>query len=200
MGSTVKGWLAGDKNFDFFKKAGVTWRLIMLGIVGILLLVISASLDTPQPQADKKIASGETVKKVSQVHLSYEEELENKLANLLSQIKGAGSVSVNVTLENGPYSEHAKNITKENRTTQEKDSSGGIRTTTETKETEQILFSKDSGVDRPVMVREYKPVIKGVVVVAEGAGDSVVKANITKAVEAGIGLASYKIVVLAQRK
>ena len=50
------------------------------------------------------------------------------------------------------------------------------------------------------MVREYKPEIKGVLIVAEGANDSTVKASLTRAVELGLGIAPYKITVLPQRK
>jgi stage III sporulation protein AG len=115
-------------------------------------------------------------------------------------VKGAGAVAVSVTLENGSAQEYAKNSVKESRTVQERDTAGGVRTTTETKESEQVLLSKENGVDRPVMVREVKPVIKGVLVIAEGAQDSVVKANLTRAVEAGLGVPAYKIQVLPQRK
>jgi stage III sporulation protein AG len=83
---------------------------------------------------------------------------------------------------------------------QEKDPAGGVRTTTETKENQQILLGKENGTDKPVMVREIKPPIKGVLIIAEGAYDSTVKANLTKAVEAGLGIPSYKITVLPQRK
>ena len=61
-------------------------------------------------------------------------------------------------------------------------------------------MSKESGTDRPVMVRESKPVIKGVLVIADGAHDSLVKANLSKAVETGLGVPPYKITVLPQRK
>ena len=119
---------------------------------------------------------------------------------MLSQVKGAGSVAVSITLETGSTQEPGKNTIKESKTIQEKDASGGIRTTTEIKESEQILLSRDNGVDRPIMIRELKPVVKGVLVIADGAYDSTVKANLTKAVEAGMGIPSYRITVLPQRK
>jgi len=131
---------------------------------------------------------------------SYEEGLESKLANLLSQVKGAGAVAVSITLEDGPLEEYAKNTTKESRSIQEKDTSGGTRTTIETKETEQLQMGKENGIDRPVIAREIKPTIKGVLVIAEGAQDSAVKASLTRAVESGLGVPAYRITVLAQRK
>ena len=202
MGPTIKAWLAGEKkliNYDLLSKSGLNVKLIILGIVGVFFLIMGAHLDF-FPKAEEKKPIQSEAPKISRTNASYEEELGNKLANILSQIRGAGSVSVNITLEHGLSSDHAKNITKETKTTEEKDASGGVRTTTETKESQQLLFSKDNGMDRPVMVTEYKPVIKGVVVVAEGAADSNVKANLTRAVEAGLGLPAYKIMVLSQRK
>jgi stage III sporulation protein AG len=174
-------------------------RLIWLGVLGIVLLVIGGVLDN-QPAKIKSEIPGEIQKATPVVNRSYEEILEGKLANLLSQVKGAGAVAVSITLENSSTQEHAKNVVKESKSIQEKDTTGGIRTTIETKESEQILLSKENGSDHPVMVREIKPMIKGVLVVAEGAYDSNVKANLTKAVEAGLGVPSYKITVLPQRK
>lgn len=171
-------------------------KLVLLAALGIVLMIVGGMVNTtPKPKIE---TVGEVTKPV--VVRSFESELEARLANLLSQVKGAGSVSVSITIESSGSSEHAKNIVKESKITQEKDTAGGVRTTTETKESEQVLLSKENGVDKPVMVRETKPVIKGVLVVAEGAYDSTVKANLTRAVEAVLGIPVYKITVLPQRK
>lgn len=182
------------------KEGALNTKLVMLGILGIVLLLIGGVFDG---QTGKKITEtpSETVKSAPvQSSRSYEEILEAKLSNILSQVRGAGAVSVNVMLESSSTQEHAKNLVKETKTIQEKDTAGGSRTTTETKENQQILVGKENGTDKPVMVREIKPPIKGVLVIAEGAYDSNVKANLTKAVEAGLGIPSYKITVLPQRK
>ncbi len=181
------------------KNSGYNWRLILVGVLGIALLLAGSLLD-PGPAKPKQENQAETVKIPPVANRSYEEALEAKLANLLSQVRGAGAVTVSITLENGSTQEFAKNTTRENRTIQEKDQSGGLRTTTETKESEQVLVSKENGVDRPVVARETKPLIKGVLVIAEGAQDSAVKASLTRAVEAGLGVPAYKITVLPQRK
>ncbi|MDT8901064.1 hypothetical protein [Anaeroselena agilis] len=173
-------------------------RLLLLGVIGVLLLAFG-SLYEAQPAKPRQAVPTEPARSVM-VPRSYEEALEAKLANLLSQVKGAGAVAVSVTLESGITQEYARNTVRESRTVQERDNSGGVRTTTESKESNQVLLGRDNGVDRPVMVRETKPAVKGVLVIAEGAGDSLVKANLTKAVEAGLGLPSYKITVLPQRK
>lgn len=184
---------------QLIKDGVINMRLIMIGLLGVGLLVAGGVFDRQIPKApventkDIKLAP-------ANVSRSYEEVLEAKLANILSQVKGAGAVVINITLESTGAQEHAKNVIKENKVIQEKDTSGGLRTTTESKESEQILMSRENSADHPVMVRETKPTIKGVLVIADGAQDSIVKANLTKAVEAGLGVAPYKITVLPQRK
>ncbi|MGI6093290.1 MAG: hypothetical protein GX348_03060 [Veillonellaceae bacterium] len=183
------------------REGALNTRLLLLGILGVILLLIGSVYDGQMSKnnIDKPSEMLKTVP-VPSVNRSYEEVLEAKMSNLLSQVRGAGSVAVSITLESSATQEHAKNIVKETRTIQEKDTTGGIRTTVETKENQQILLGKENSVDKPVMVREVKPIIKGVLVIAEGAYDSSVKANLTKAVEAGLGIPSYKITVLPQRK
>lgn len=180
------------------KEGVLNTRLLLLGLVGVLLLVFG-SLYEPSPAKPQQVAPAEPARSIGSPR-SYEEALEAKLANLLSQVKGAGAVAVSITLENGVTQEYARNTVRESRTIQERDTSGGVRTTTESKESDQVLLGRENGIDRPVMVRETKPAVKGVLVIAEGAADSVVKANLTRAVEAGLGLPPYKITVLPQRK
>lgn len=200
--SVIEGVVTATKKLwpgRLLKEGVVSARLVVLGLVGVALIV-AGSLYDASPAKPRPAAPAEPVRQQASAARSYEEALEAKLANLLSQVRGAGAVAVNITLENGSSQEFAKNTVKESRTIQERDTSGGIRTTSETKESEQVLLSRESGADRPVTVREMRPAIKGVLVVAEGAADSNVKASLTRAVEAGLGIPSYKITVLPQRK
>lgn len=202
QGSSLKEWLSAIKNSipnQLLKSGTINTKLITLGLLGIVLILFGSLYEslTPEPSHNIPIESPKTTPAINR---SYEEALESKIGNLLAQVKGAGAVSVSITLEKSSKQEHARNITKETKTIQEKDNAGGIRTTTESKETEQVLLSKENGADKPVMVQEYKPVIKGVLVVAEGAYDSTVKSSLTKAVGAGLGIPAYKITVLPQRK
>ncbi len=175
-------------------------KLVVIGVIGVLLVLASSLLDGSVNNSHQTVLP-DTVKTPATLPTrSVEEALEAKLANLLSQVKGAGAVVVNITFESSATADFAKNITRESKTIQENDNSGGIRTTTENKESEQILMGKENGTDKPVMVSETKPIIKGVMVIAEGAADSTVKNNLTKAVETGLGIASYKVTVLPQRK
>jgi stage III sporulation protein AG len=185
--------------FDYVKKGLDNKRLILFGIIGMCLLIGGGLFDSYTK------TDNHTVKPASETSYdankrSYEDILEAKLSNVLSQLKGAGSVIVSITLENGNVQEYAKNITHDSKVVQEKDTSGGTRTTTETKESEQILVSRENGAEHPVAVQEFKPAIKGVLVIAEGAYDSTVKANLTKAVETCLGIPAYRVTVLPERK
>lgn len=187
---------------NMIKEGVVNTKLILLGAIGVFLLLAGGLFDDYSARQHAETPS-ETAKNSQAAVIqnrSYEDALEAKLSNLLSQVSGAGAVSVSITLENSSTQEHEKNVVKESKTIQEKDTSGGTRVTTETKDTEQVLLSKENGMDKPVTVREIKPAIKGVLVIAEGAYDSNVKANLTKAVETGLGIPMYKITVLPQRK
>lgn len=184
---------------QLLKDGVVSPRLLWLGVIGVLLIV-GSELYYTEPTKQPPALPGEASTAPAVTGRNYEEALEAKLSNLLAQVRGAGAVAVSVTLESGMSQEHARNVVVETKTTQEKDTNGGTRIITESKESSQILVSKEGGVDRPVMVREIKPVIKGILVIAEGASDSTVKANLTRAAEAALGLPAHKVLVLPQRK
>lgn len=175
-------------------------RSVFLGALGIGLLLIGTFVSPAKPQKEDVASHPPQTQDIAINNRSYEEMLEGKLANKLSQIQGVGTVMVTITLESGPQQEYAKNTVRESRLTQEKDNNGGTRVTTETKENDQILISRETGADRPVIAREIKPQIKGVLVVAEGAADSQIKAHLMRAVESALGTPSYKITVLPQKR
>lgn len=173
-------------------------RVIWVGVIGVLLLILGNVLNGQTNIEENKNLKSPVVNQ--SVPLNEEQVIENKIVQLLSKVKGAGNVAVSVTLEGGSSKETAQNVTKETKTIEEKDASGGIRTTTEAKESNQILMSKENGMDKAIVIREVNPEIKGVMVVADGAVNSNIKADLTKAVATGLGIASYKITVLPKQK
>lgn len=181
-----------------------SYRVLWLGIIGVLMLVFGSVFNgnVVEPMEQSQLLTEKTAEKVPEKAAAQSESgesgLESKLVRILSQVKGAGHVAVNINFAGSERQEYAKNKVNETKTTQEKDTSGGVRTTTESKESEQILLSKEAGTDKPIVLEQVHPEIKGVLVVAEGAASSAVKANLTKAVATGLGIPSYKITVLPQ--
>ncbi|MDD4110137.1 MAG: hypothetical protein PHS54_01135 [Clostridia bacterium] len=113
--------------------------------------------------------------------------LESKLSSVLSQIKSVGNVSVMITLSSGPEYIYATNEEEKTNT----NTSGGSTTTSTTTTTEPIIISNDL-----VVIKEIMPTVGGVIVVASGAGDTGVKLEILKAIQALLDVPQANIEVL----
>lgn len=127
--------------------------------------------------------------------------LESELEAILEQVEGVGRVKVSVSLAATPIKEYATNTRATKRNTEEKDKSGGTRVTTETNEDGQLVLARTSTLqgEEPVVVRESKPQIQGVVVVAEGGNDPLIRARLTEAVQTLWALAPHQVQVLPMR-
>jgi len=122
----------------------------------------------------------------------YTTNLENKLINLLSNIKGAGKVSVMITLETSPEIILA-NTTDEKVNSSTSQSNSTSYTTTVT---EPIIITSN-GNKTALVIKEVLPEVKGVVVVATGASNTNVKLDIVQAVKALLDIDMNKIQVFA---
>ena len=123
------------------------------------------------------------------------EELEEKLENILSKIEGVGNVNVCIN-----YSESSEVVAMYNEnskvsTTEETDTSGGLRKIQQTDSQKDIVYKEDNGEKTPITKKVVQPKIEGAIITAKGAGNSNTKANIIQAVEAVTGLATHKIQV-----
>ena len=99
LSTALKDWLSGAKKVvpnQLIKEGVINAKLIWMGVIGILLLVLGGVYDNsavkPQPSLQ-----AETIKSTPLPGRSYEEAIESKLANLLAQVRGAGTVAVSVT-------------------------------------------------------------------------------------------------------
>jgi len=131
--------------------------------------------------------------------VEYKSETEEKLKSILSKIKGAGEVDVMITFVSSNEAVPAVDVTTSQNTTQEKDKEGGTRNINETNKENSIVYEESQGVKKPFVVKEILPKVKGVVIVAEGAGDAEVRSNLTKAAQALLEVSAHKIQVF-QRK
>ncbi|HBT47172.1 MAG TPA: hypothetical protein DEA73_04705 [Peptococcaceae bacterium] len=124
--------------------------------------------------------------------------LEAELEEILAKVEGAGRVKVSVALAATPVREYATNTRAVQRSTEEKNQSGGTRVTTETDEDGQLVLARTSTLqgEEPVVVRESKPEIQGVVVVAEGGRDPYVRLRLIEAVRTLWALAPHQVQVL----
>lgn len=163
------------------KGAKIIIPLVLIAFVGLLYYSVS----------DK--SSNSTISSVSYTSsLEYSNILESKLKNVLGNIKGVGNVSVMVTLESGPELKIATQT--DERTNTVTNSSG---TTTSVTIVEEPIIITQKGEDSPLVLMEILPVVKGVIVVAEGAKDVGIKLQLLEAVQALLDLPSVNIQILS---
>lgn len=125
-----------------------------------------------------------------------EDELEKRLENILSKISGVGKVKVMLTYSESSTLKPVYNEDSKVSNTNETDSNGGTRITSETDSQKEVIFKENSdGTKEPVTQSIVSPKIEGAIVAASGADISTVKASIIQAIEAATGLATHKIQV-----
>ncbi len=123
----------------------------------------------------------------------FQTSQEKKLENILSQIEGVGKTNVMITYETGTEVVPAFNVQNSKQVTEEKDAHGGTRSTTQEDLTKNIVIgNKDNEM---IILKEIEPQIRGVVVVAEGAGDIEVKSKIIEAVQTVFQIPMSKVMV-----
>lgn len=126
----------------------------------------------------------------------YARTLENDLSSILSKIQGAGRVSVMITLKSGAEIIPAKDESTSDKVTNEKDTNGGTRIINEKSTDDKVVFTTAQGSSsEPLIIKEINPEIKGVIIVAEGAGDSKVKLKISQAVQTVLDIPAYRVTV-----
>lgn len=121
--------------------------------------------------------------------------LKNDLENILSNINGAGKVKVMITYTESSTVQPIYNENINESTTEETDSTGGVRTIAETDSSKEVVYTEDNGVKVPITEKVTMPKVEGAIVLAEGANDASIKNNIILAVEAVTGLSTHKIQV-----
>ena len=172
--------------------------LVFIVIMAITIVAINYIWNGDKKNKDTdKVPEVEENNSAVQVstNTSYDEN-EEKLANILSNIKGVGKVRVLLTYsQTSTYVPIYNENLKETNTT-ESDSTGGSRTVAESEIKKEVIYKEDeSGKREPVTQSIISPKMEGAIITAEGADNADVKTSIIQAVEAATGLATHKIQV-----
>ncbi|WP_418792355.1 hypothetical protein [Phosphitispora sp. TUW77] len=189
-------------------------NMLMLAVgAGVLLIVLAntfaAGNNLPNAPSDERSGLGITSEKDVGESSMQEESLSTGITNLenllaqrlemaLVRINGAGDTRVTVNLASTTEKEYAVNTTTNKKNTLERDQKGSNRTITEINEDGQIVLVKEmqSSSETPVVVKEIKPEVKGVIIVSEGAANPEIKAALMNAVQVYLDVPLYKVVVL----
>ena len=117
--------------------------------------------------------------------------LEERLSNILSCISGVGEVKVLLTYSETNKINPVYNEDKQSSTTEETDTEGGKRIISSINNKKEVVYSNDNVVTESIS----SPQIQGAIIIAKGASNTKVKADITQAVATATGLSTYKIQV-----
>lgn len=182
------------------KKIGVI-RLGLLIVAGLVLLI--ASFDGKEEHKTQTQINTQNEEKQSEEQQlnTYIENMETRLTNVLSQVDGIGKVQVMITAKATQEKVVLKDAPYKKTTVKEEDSTGATRESKETTSEEgTILEKQQDGSESPYITKELQPEIKGVVVIAEGAAQKQIEAEINDAVVALFSVPSHKIKVMKMKK
>ena len=196
-----------EKIANLFKQKNITNLIILLLLVIMFYLVVSyftgVNNITKSEKTNLEKVSKEDMNSNSQKDsevLSYQEKQEKDLERILGKINGVGSVDVVINFQSSEVKVPAVDNSSQKSTTEETDSEGGTRVNSQETDGDKIVMSNSSDGSEPVILKTEKPEVLGVMVVAEGAEDSKIKYEITKAISSLYNISVDKVNVLAMKK
>mgnify|MGYP001081314741 CR=1 FL=1 len=183
-----------------------TYLLILVVGAALVLQFTSTKTSTPvlSPQNAISLSTdpAQPVAGASSLRPGFQEETERRLSAILAQIEGVGNVHVMVSLSTGPRLQIAQDINGDKTVTEETDKQGGKRRIVSERWNEKVVIVREGqgAQDKPVVLVEHRPVIAGVLVVADGATDSAIKLRIGRAVQTAIDIPAHRVTVVARKK
>lgn len=170
--------------------------ILIVTIIAINFILSDKKTTTKEENStsNKKLATTNQTE-INSSYSSNSDELSNKLENILSKINGVGEVNVFINYSESSEVVAMYNENSKSSSTEETDTSGGIRKIEETDTQKDIVYQENNGEKTPITQKIVQPKIEGAIITAKGANNANVKTNIIQAVEAATGLATHKIQV-----
>ena len=183
-GTAASWWKAKVK-----KNPALTYVLYAaVGLAAVLFYLIGSGLHCGS-ESKKTIDTTATESRTEK-----RDELEQRLIDVLSKIRGAGKVDVLVT-----YETNGEIVTATVRQTDEDvrsaDGTGRNETSRSLREVTEPATVETANGHAPIILYEKEPVVRGVIVVAEGASDFSVRQKLETAVHAVTGIPIDRIEV-----
>lgn len=150
-------------------------QLLVLILTGLLFVVIAIPADRKSEQT-KDVQE----RSASETQETYEEQLEQKFAEVLSRVEGAGNVQVMLTFKDTGRKEVEKD-----------------REVSADSRKEETVYEEAGGQKKsPYVSSEKNPQVEGVLVIAEGGDKSKVKEEFIGAAQALFGIEPHKIKII----
>lgn len=175
------------------KEKRVENLVFFLVLLVVTLIVINKILETDKNEKkSNNQMNAELASSISESNIQESENLEDKLEYILSKIKGVGKVDVLITYSESSSIVPIYNVNLSTSKIEEKDTSGGVRTTETENNQKDVVTNGNSEI---VTKKTTMPKVEGTIIIAEGGSDANIKTNIISAVEAVTGVATHKIQV-----
>jgi stage III sporulation protein AG len=175
---------------------GKILTLLVMMFVGVGLILLSGLKDGV-PKTENVLSKKEVISVPADgggTDLWAEERVENQLLSILGRIEGVGKVKVDLTYATSAEEEWLLRTQEEERKDQEE--SGGAVLEWRS-EKEPVLRRQRDGVEEPIRVKTTAPRIAGVLVVAEGAKDAVIRERLWQAAATVLGVPMHRVIVVA---
>ena len=178
------------QKFNFKKIYKNQKIIVILFIIGVILLIVPSFFKHKKNKIIETSGNQEFVEKI-----------QNDIADMVSNIEGAGKSKVLITLDEGEEiiylaekKENSQVITDENSYNQ------NLKRKTDDIEKKYITTKDSNGNETPVIIKKIEPKIRGAVISCQGAKNPEVRENIIKMVSVALDINSSKICVTKFRK
>lgn len=177
--------------------------LLLMTIVGISLILFGNGKESSEKTGEidnlKDVSAESNSFFTEKNFYSLEREKEKQLVEVLAAIEGVGKVWVDITFAGEGKTEYAydeQRTEKENYAETENAAQVPLSKEVQYNRTLAVV-SKGQGQTEPIVVSKENPKIIGVLVVAQGADNPVVEADLLRSVETLLGVAAHEVVIMA---
>jgi stage III sporulation protein AG len=190
-------------------------NIAILFLAGILLMISSlfinrgdetenttnAVFETASKDVNKEAAEtfGSAGSKKAGTIASIEKAYESELKDTLETMSGVSDVSVIVNVDSTEEKVYEKNAVSQHQITEETDRDGGERKVEDFSTDEKVVVIREGDKEVPLIQQTKKPTIRGVLIVAKGAGNMSVKKEIVEAVTRVLDVPSHRVAVSAKK-
>ncbi|KWX70792.1 stage III sporulation protein AG [Paenibacillus jilunlii] len=213
MGNWLKKleqWAGGGGSGSPKRSHTFRW-LIILGLLGAAIMLFNSFVNVKKldsentgrepPQAESSQATLQQGNETAPNSFdSIEQALEDRTKEILEKIVGVGTVDIMVTVDSTEEIVVQRNMNDSQQQSEETDASGGKRHTTQYTRDGEIVTYSQSGDETPIITKRIKPQVRGVLVVAKGAENKIVRGLIEEAVQKGLNVPEYRISVVPRKQ
>ena len=193
----MKQWWEQIRSFGKQRKKEQLLTAVL--VVVIFLLAFWPSAADHEKQEKQQTEEVQPQVQATETNADERKKLEDDLKRILLQVDGVGEVDVAVTMESTGRKLVEKDVPLSESSVDE--TGNGTNSKKESKNSEEatVYLENADGTKAPYVIEETMPVVRGVLVVAQGADDPQVVAEIKEAAMALFHLEAHKIKVMKRK-